>query len=193
MAKKKINPQELLDAAEELLLERGYSGFHFGALSEKLGIGRSTIYEYFSDKDELITAYMDQVMNRVIEDCRECAPLSGLNRLKGYLNVFLRYTQIQRIIQILPMLDLSASPEGGEAVARLIEQHRLIHRWIVEAIEEAKSMGEIRSDQSTRLIAAMIFSSIQLPDVMQGESVTGEMVIDLLYQGLHPDNGSPNR
>lgn len=187
MARKKVDERELLAATEELLLERGYNGFHFGALSEKLGVGRSTIYEYYSGKEHLITAYMDQVMQRIMKECQQCASFAALERLKGYLAVFMRYSQVHRIIQILPMIDRSVSPEVESSIGKLSEDHQKVYTWIADAIEEAKSEGEIRRDLPTPLIAAMIFSSIQLPDVMRGAGqVSGEMIFNLLYEGFKP-------
>ena len=52
---KKMDEAAMLRETEKLLLERGYEGFSFKALSANLDIARSTIYEYYSHKDDLIT------------------------------------------------------------------------------------------------------------------------------------------
>lgn len=187
MARRKVDEGELLVAAEELLLERGYSGFHFGALSEKLGVGRSTIYEYYSSKEQLIIAYMDQVMRRIMEECEEWSSSAPLERLQGYLTVFMRYSQIHGIIQLLPKIDRSVSSEVEASIKKLSDDHEKVYTWIVDTIEEAKADGGIRHDLPTPLIAAMIFSSIQLTDVMKGRGfVSGEMVFSFLYEGFQP-------
>ncbi len=184
MARRKVDKQELFAVTEALLLERGYNGFHFGVLSERLGVGRSTIYEYYSSKEQLILVYMQRVMNQIMKECQEWASDPALKRLKGYLAVFMRYSQIHRITQILPMIDRSVSPEVNASIKQLSDSHQTVYSWIVDAIEEAKSEGEIRRDLSTSLIAAMIFSSIQLPDAMRGEQISGDQVFRLLYEGF---------
>ncbi len=187
MARRKVNKQQLLMATEELLLERGYNGFHFRALAEKLKIGRSTIYEYYSSKEELILDYMHQMMREVLTECEEWVHEPPLERLKGYLSVFMKYTQIHQMIQILPLMDRTRSPDMDPAIDRLFVYHRKIYSWIVEAINHAKNRGEIRQEIPTQLITALIFSSVQLPRLMDGEeSISGEMIFDLFHRGFHP-------
>lgn len=186
MARRKVNEQQLLMATEELLLERGYNGFHFRALAEKLKIGRSTIYEYYSSKEELILAYMNQVMRKVMKECQEWLNQAPLQRLKGYLSVFMKYTQIHRMIQILPMIDRTISSNIEQEIEKLFHDHQQVYAWIVAAIDEAKKRGEIRRDLPTQLITAMIFSSVQLPHFMNiEEAISGEMIFDLLHRGFH--------
>ena len=185
MARRKVNKQELLAAAEELLMERGYDHFHFRMLAEKLEIGRSTIYEYFSSKEELILVYMDQLMKKVMNECKEWANEAPLKRLKGYLSIFMKYTQIHRMMQILPLMVQTVSPELETFIEKLFQDHQQIYDWITEAVEEAKKKDEIRHDIPTQLITAIILSTVQLPKWMdQEEVISGEMVFDLLHQGF---------
>ena len=44
----------ILEAAEELFDEVGYSGFSLRAVAERIGYTPTTIYRYFKDKDDLV-------------------------------------------------------------------------------------------------------------------------------------------
>lgn len=186
MARRKVDERNILSAAEELLLEKGYEGFHFRALAERLSIGRSTLYEYYGSKEELILAYMNQVMEQVMKKCEKWKSEAPLERLKGYLSVFMHYTHpIQSMTQIMPLLN-HTHPSMKEKVEKLFRDHQRIYLWIADAIEEAKQQGEIRSDLSTSLLTAMIFSSVQLPNwIHDEEKISGEMIFDLLHRGWH--------
>ncbi|WP_156321164.1 hypothetical protein [Bacillus sp. JCM 19041] len=45
MARRKLNKEDIFIVTDTLLHELGYEGFHFKALADQLGVGRSTIYE----------------------------------------------------------------------------------------------------------------------------------------------------
>ncbi|WP_164491680.1 TetR/AcrR family transcriptional regulator [Staphylospora marina] len=187
MARKKVDMRELFDATGQLLLERGYGGFHFGALSERLGVGRSTIYEYFRSKEQLILAYMNDLMGKVLAECEKQGALPPLDRLRNWLSVFMRYSHIQRIFQSLPFLDPTESPEAEAFMRKLFQDHKKLYVMIEQTIEEAKDAGVIRKSVPTGLLTAMIFSSVYLPEVMgPGQSVSGEDFLDLLHRGFEP-------
>ncbi|HLR41554.1 MAG TPA: TetR/AcrR family transcriptional regulator [Virgibacillus sp.] len=58
----KIKPNRTYKTTDRLLLKQGYGGFNFSALSAMLGVSRSTLYEYYASKDELIGDYMHELM-----------------------------------------------------------------------------------------------------------------------------------
>jgi len=188
VAKRKVNESDILAAAEALLIEKGYDGFHFRALAERLSIGRSTLYEYFASKEELIVTYMEQAMANVMTKCKRWQDQAPLERLKGYLIIFMQHThQIHCMAQIIPMMDQS-NAYVEKKIQKLFRDHHQVYTWIADTIDEAKQRGEIRQDLSTGLLTAMIFSSVQLPNWIDGgkEAITGEMIFDLLERGFHP-------
>ena len=50
----------LLDAARVLLEEQGYPALTFGALADRTGLARPTVYEYFGSKDDLMVARSEE-------------------------------------------------------------------------------------------------------------------------------------
>lgn len=62
----------MVEAAIELIAEKGLRKFRFEELAEKIGYNRATIYRYFDSKDDLITevmmALMHQITNDIIEE-----------------------------------------------------------------------------------------------------------------------------
>ncbi|MCI0680532.1 MAG: TetR/AcrR family transcriptional regulator [Gemmataceae bacterium] len=57
--------EEILDAALKLFAEHGYSGADTQVLADQLGIGKGTLYRYFSSKERLFLAAVDRVMRRL--------------------------------------------------------------------------------------------------------------------------------
>lgn len=62
MTRRKLHKPELMKVTEKLLLEQGYGGFNFSTVASLLNIGRTTLYEYYASKDELIVDYMNELM-----------------------------------------------------------------------------------------------------------------------------------
>ncbi len=51
---KKQTRRDLLDAAEQLFAARGYSATSLARVADLAGVARTTIYDYFSNKDSLV-------------------------------------------------------------------------------------------------------------------------------------------
>jgi AcrR family transcriptional regulator len=63
---------EILDALIEIFKEKGLSNdFTMAELAQHVNIGKSTIYEYFSNKDEVVQQAMIRVMESSIEKIKE--------------------------------------------------------------------------------------------------------------------------
>jgi len=56
----------LLEAAAQVLRERGYAGATTNHIAERAGVSIGTIYQYFADKDELFDALVKQYFAEVV-------------------------------------------------------------------------------------------------------------------------------
>lgn len=186
MAKRKIEFQDLMAETEKLLLEKGYKAFHFKLLADRLNVARSTIYEYYSSKEELVTAYMINIMNRVTAECEALEQLpSPLEQLKALMRIFIKYSQIHQITQIIPQINRNSSPAVKSSIDRLSEDHGKLYRTIMELMEKAKETGEIRSDVPSSVLARVYFTAIEIPN--DGESDHNdwsELIFRVLYEGM---------
>lgn len=86
--------EEILDSAAHLFAESGYHEADIQVLADRLGVGKGTIYRYFSSKEELFLAAVDRAMRRLkmavdekIENVLE--PLERLSlAIHAYLSFF---------------------------------------------------------------------------------------------------------
>jgi AcrR family transcriptional regulator len=67
-AHKELTRTEILDAAHELIEEIGSADVPLGDVAAAVGIGRTTLYEYFRDKDDLIASLVEERLPEVIQD-----------------------------------------------------------------------------------------------------------------------------
>ena len=60
--------REILEATHGLLEEIGSADISLGEVAHEAGIGRTTLYEYFRDKDDLIASLVEEELPGVIDD-----------------------------------------------------------------------------------------------------------------------------
>jgi AcrR family transcriptional regulator len=65
---KELTRADILAAAERVFLEHGYAKASFADIAAEVGIGRTTLYEYFRSKDELLLAYVEAVVPPALGD-----------------------------------------------------------------------------------------------------------------------------
>lgn len=65
---KELTRRAILEAAKELIEELGTAEVSLGELTAAAGIGRTTFYEYFADRDDVIAAMVEEELPEVIAD-----------------------------------------------------------------------------------------------------------------------------
>lgn len=63
----------ILDTAEALFFERGFTGVTMEEIAQKVGLNKATIYLYFEDKDSLFFAIVLRKVRMLQEIYRNCA------------------------------------------------------------------------------------------------------------------------
>ncbi len=82
-AHKKLIRSQVLEAAKELIEEFGFEATSLGDIARQVGIGRTTLYEYFSDKDDIVATLVEEELPAVIDEMVSTIPddLSARDRL----------------------------------------------------------------------------------------------------------------
>src|SRR5690349_2200383 len=68
-------PREILDAARHLMLQRGPGGVTMEAIAREAGVAKATLYRYFADRDAVLGAILETLIDEV-----EAAFRAGLAR-----------------------------------------------------------------------------------------------------------------
>ena len=68
-----IREQQLLDHAEQLLLENGYGGFSIEDLCRAAGVSRPIVYEHFGSKDGVYIACLRRIRGEFEQAIRDAA------------------------------------------------------------------------------------------------------------------------
>jgi AcrR family transcriptional regulator len=125
----------VLDAAFELLLERGYEGTSMDAIAAAAGVTKPVVYACFPSKEELFKALMQREEARVLTEVQEALPAASdlddvertlIDGLTAFLRAVAASPRAYRVVFL---------GEGGAnaAVARRIRRGREIQ---VEAVAD---------------------------------------------------------
>lgn len=83
--RKDARPQELLAAALDLFVERGYAATRLDEVAARAGVSKGTLYLYFENKEELFKAVVRENMVPQLADAEEL-----IARFEGHTSELLR-------------------------------------------------------------------------------------------------------
>ncbi len=66
--------EQLLDAALEVITERGYSGVSIEAVARRAGVTRPVVYDHFTNLSQLLNALVEREENYAIEQLERVVP-----------------------------------------------------------------------------------------------------------------------
>lgn len=132
----------VLDTAARLVTEHGLLGVTMSQIAEEVGIGRATLYKYFSGIEEILRAWHERQVSAHLEQLAEAASgdVAPLERLSAVLGTFAR---IQRHRADNGEAELVAFLHDAGQLGTA-EQHL---RGLVESlVVKAAATGDVRDD-----------------------------------------------
>ncbi|MGH8915465.1 MAG: TetR/AcrR family transcriptional regulator [Acidimicrobiia bacterium] len=191
---KSLTRRALLDSAKELIAAAGTAEIPLGEIALAAGIGRTTLYDYFTDRDDLIATLVEDELPGVIDELIATRSRSGT---AGERLAELAAHTVEFVVND-PVLGLILHREVGrmglEAQQRIRAAHSNLADAMVGLYFEGVERSEFRSmpaELAGRLIQDTIMSAaksvISAPDPHQRiETVTRHLRM-FLIGGLGAD------
>jgi AcrR family transcriptional regulator len=204
--RKEARPQELLDAALALFVEKGFSATRSDEVAVRAGVSKGTLYLYYPSKEELLKAVIQQNLGQLI------AEGSGIvDEFEGpsaELLALLMHTWWNRVgntpagaIHKIMMSEVRNFPEIAQFYRDEVIQPAsdLLVRTLKRGIER----GEFRElpvvEVTQALFAPLIFMALHKHSFgacpAEGMDINCDLVIDthidLMLHGLLKKHGSP--
>ena len=159
-------PQELLDAALRLFVERGYAATRLEEVAQCAGVAKATLYLYYENKLELFKAVVRHALVERIDEVAQAqagARLGAREQLAALLTAF-----VQRVadspLSGIPKLVIAESGNFPE-IARFYHDE-VISRgraMVVATLERGAASGEFRRvdpDYAWRIVIAPLLLAI---------------------------------
>ena len=183
--------QRILDAAVEVIAERGYFNSPVSAIAARAGVADGTIYLYFKNKDDVLRTAIDrtfgQFHERVEERFRTVTDARG--QLEEIARLHLESAAVNRNMAILMQTEMRQS---AKFIAEFSHKHLVRYIQVVrEVVRRGQQEGVFRRDVSDGVVAHCLFGAID--ELLSSAVFTGReydagataaQVVDVVLNGI---------
>lgn len=189
-AHKALTRRDILEAVHRLITEAGSADISLSDVAHDVGIGRTTLYEYFRDKDDLIASLVEDRLPEVLENLFVGSGESDPSaRLAELAVAMVRFVVADPVLGLILHRELPLLTQAAQDRIRLA--HSDLASEMVDAYRRGVAVGQFRlvaPDIVGRFIQDVIMSGakvlIAAPDpVARLDEVERELTA-LLLGGL---------
>ena len=164
-AHKEATRKQLLGAASELFRTFGYSDTNLADVAAKAGVGRTTIYEYFTDKEDLLVCLVEDEVPAVVTGMLTGLPddIGTRERLAELIQRGLAFVSTDHELGSMVMRELPILTTEGAARIRAV--HAPIEREIARLCRQGIASGEFRPFDpmdAARLVYGVMMAASQV-------------------------------
>lgn len=137
-------PQQILQEATRLFVDRGYHGLSMREIAEAVGVSKAGLYYHFKDKEDLFLAILTNNMERLeqtIQQARRAATVR--EQVEQFILGIFQWAPEQRAIIRLASQEMDhLSPEGMAEFTRLY--HDKFIGQVQAMLADGVARGELR-------------------------------------------------
>lgn len=175
-----VRRNEILDAAEQLFVTKGFDKTSTNDILERVGIARGTLYYHFGSKEEILDAIIERMSETLVKRAAGVAAQKGKPVLE-------RLTEM--------MLALNVDSELGHEIMEQVHkpQNALMHQKMQEGllagirplitglIEEGIAQGLCQTDYPAQAAEMMLLYSNTAFDALAEHSRDEEKIAAFIY------------
>jgi AcrR family transcriptional regulator len=159
---KALTRSALLDAAKSLIHEAGTADLPLGEIALAAGVGRTTLYDYFVDRDDLIATLVEEELPGVVAALIEASPIRGSapERLADLASRTVEFVISDPVLGVI--LHREVGRMSPEAEVRIRAAHATLAEAMVGLYHAGVASGDFGSmppDLAGRLIQDSIMSA----------------------------------
>ncbi len=141
---KELTRTALLDAAYEVIDEAGTADVPLGEVALRAGVGRTTFYDYFDDRDDVIASLVEERLPGVIADLIARVPdgLDTAQRLARLASMTVEFVATDRVLGVI--LHRDAGRMSSESQQRILHSHSELAREMATIYVRGVSEGVFR-------------------------------------------------
>ncbi len=184
---------QILDIAEQLARQRGFSGFSYRDISQPLGIRNAAVHYHFPTKADLGIALLERYGDLLTFHTSEFMKHGGnaVEQLEGFITFYTDKICSNNGTCLIAMLasEFVTIPESMQQAGRKLSLN--IQTWMTKVLEVGRGQGEMRFEGEAADKALMILTSLQGASQMARLSGRGTMdaVVRQIRKDLSIGNG----
>ncbi|MBN1533943.1 MAG: TetR/AcrR family transcriptional regulator [Spirochaetes bacterium] len=161
---------QIVNTAKDMFIEKGFQSTHIGQVCEKLNIARGTVYQYFSNKKEILYAILYSVIER-IEDIFDFDDLQEFfktnpdgeqvlvfisKRISGCISVLVNEPIVIKLVykEIVGI--------DSEVIDKVNESLLKIAKIIGREVKEIKTRGIYKQNIDPEITSSMIVGGVMM-------------------------------
>lgn len=190
----KDSTQRILDVAEALFMDRGYSAITLRDIADELGIKQASLYYHFpGGKEQIFVAMAERLFERHREGLEAALQAAGTT-LNAQLHAVADWFSSQPPVKILGMFHADVPALNVEHVQRLQAMARdAMYLPLRKAFVAAQERGEIRLTHPDLLAGSFLWlmDGLSYGQTRIGappREVMADDLISILMDGLRPRN-----
>jgi AcrR family transcriptional regulator len=155
------NKERILEKATDLFMRYGIRSITMDEIAAQLGISKKTIYQFFTDKDAMVEAVMNEEMKRNEEGCRGFSTTAE----NAVHEIFLAMDSMQEMLKTMnPQLIHDLEKFHPVASKRLKQyKYQFLFTMIKENLERGRREEIYRNDLNTDLTTRHRIESAFMP------------------------------
>ncbi len=159
---KQSTAQQILDVAQSMVRNRGYSAFSYADISEKIGIRKASIHYHFPSKDDLVKALVKRYQEIFSRKCLqiEQQKITPQEQLRKFVNLYRDGLQENQMC-LCGMLSADFFVLNSQIQAELKTFFSTTESWLTKLLKRGGEAGVWECNQSVELEAKTIIATLQ--------------------------------
>ena len=185
---------QIMDTARRLFGERGSTDVSMDEIAAEAGVARSTVYVYFSNRDDLLRACVQSMYDRMTETIALIVSddASPAERLRGLILGLLERIDESPAFFRLAMATQATPGEGSAAVGGALmmiglDMIRVLEELVVAGVAAGDFRADLDVDRAVVLVGQQIYGALSVragePDPIPAARAADEFC-DFVRRGL---------
>jgi len=178
---------EIAYAAAGLIFEKGFNETSVNQIAKAAGIGKSTLYDFFATKDEIILHLLGEFIDEVTSRAKAVIASEGNPPDRLYRVLHMHLDVLLRDKAFILKLSLEAQRLSAENQQRYQVLRYAFQDLITELIEEGITDGSYRSVDSAmvmKTLLAMMSSVVFTSRPVGTPQEMLEKTLDMIFKGI---------
>ena len=179
--------QEIADIAVPLFIEQGFNETSMRQIAQAIGLGKSTLYDYFPSKDDIIVYVVQEHIALLIQRAENMIAEEGdaAEHLREVMQMQLAFSLENKAFYMRVMFEAQRLKVESQ---RRIQTHRYAYQDLIKSLIEAGiEQGSFRPVDATMAMKTIISMMTPVIYTSRPSGTPAEMLdegLDLILNGL---------
>ncbi|MEQ9499049.1 MAG: TetR/AcrR family transcriptional regulator [Deltaproteobacteria bacterium] len=156
--------ERIVDAAEALMMTRGYNAFSYHDLAPIVGIKTASIHYHFKTKDALVLAVVERYVERIVTLQTQAdadSSLDAKDKLELYFSALRAVATAENRICLLGVLGAEINTLADPVRVAVTAFYRGQEKWITKVLSKGRREGTLEFKGPPGPLATMAFAAIE--------------------------------